>query len=285
MQDTDPPGQARRGVRRWVADAGRRTRRGLRTASPYSIYAFLTAAAVAPIAGPSLGATGEFAAVLDQLGGMGTNHLADVLSGTAERMRERGEDPSEEQWRDAVAEAVLARLDSADADAAELRAEIATLLHAVNGVEEALSASAEHARELHQEIVEAIAVLGGEFDEMKGMLADVRQTLAESNRTLSDMQRELLASRGTHRRQSELSHRLFVAVSKTRQWLRAGADTGPASGAGPAEVPCPYPGLAEFRADDAEFFHGREDLVARLCAALAEQLDGAAPLMLVGASG
>ncbi|WP_007027745.1 nSTAND1 domain-containing NTPase, partial [Saccharomonospora iraqiensis] len=278
----------------WVASAGRRTGRGLRGASPYGIYALLTAAAVAPVAGPSLGATGEFAAVLDQLGGMGTNHLADVLSNTAGRLRESGTDPSAEQWRDAVADAVHARLEAADtADSAVLRAEIAELLRSVNGIGEALSSSSEHARELHQEIIGALAVLGGEFDEMKGILTDVRQTLAESTHTLSEVQRDLLATRGRHRRQSDLTHRFLVAVARTRQWLRpdaadrdhrVGGDTEADTGHG-AEVPCPYPGLASFRAEDADWFHGREDLVAELVARLGEQLDGGPALTVVGASG
>jgi ABC-type phosphate transport system ATPase subunit len=35
-------------------------------------------------------------------------------------------------------------------------------------------------------------------------------------------------------------------------------------------VPCPYKGLAAFQPEDAEFFFGREELVASLVARLAE---------------
>jgi hypothetical protein len=49
----------------------------------------------------------------------------------------------------------------------------------------------------------------------------------------------------------------------------------------PADVPCPYKGLAAFEADDAEYFFGREELVAELTARLA----GTRFLAVVGPSG
>ena len=49
----------------------------------------------------------------------------------------------------------------------------------------------------------------------------------------------------------------------------------------PADVPCPFKGLAAFQPEDAEFFSGREGLVAGLVARLAET-----PLLgVVGPSG
>ncbi|MGD9047858.1 MAG: hypothetical protein PVF77_07380, partial [Anaerolineae bacterium] len=49
----------------------------------------------------------------------------------------------------------------------------------------------------------------------------------------------------------------------------------------PAQVPCPYMGLAVFEAEDAEYFFGREELVAELTARLA----GTRFLAVVGPSG
>src|SRR4051812_4283462 len=112
----NPVEQSRHAVRSWVRAAGA----GLRRATPYGVVAFLTAAAVAPVAGVALGAPAEYITALDQLGGMGSNYLADVLSTAARRMQ--GESVSEEQWRDAVAGELLARLEGGDAG---LRDEVA----------------------------------------------------------------------------------------------------------------------------------------------------------------
>ena len=48
---------------------------------------------------------------------------------------------------------------------------------------------------------------------------------------------------------------------------------------------CPYPGLRSFEADDAAWFHGRDQVVADLLVRLAEQLGTGEPVVLVGASG
>jgi hypothetical protein len=96
-----PAGRARGGIRAWVREAGRRDGTGLWNATPYGIVAFLAASAVAPIAGVAPGASGEFAAALGQLGGVGSDYLSDSLYATARRMR--GDNPSNEQWRDALA--------------------------------------------------------------------------------------------------------------------------------------------------------------------------------------
>ncbi|QFU88346.1 hypothetical protein [Amycolatopsis sp. YIM 10] len=274
--------RARRGVREWVRAAGRGTGRGLRKATPYGTYAFLTAAAVAPVAGAALGGTDAFATALDQLGGMGGNYLANVLADTADRMRRQGIEPSGEQWRDAVAEELLARLESSGEENLRLREEVGQVLRAVDGVGAALTESATHAQELHQELVGAIAVLGNDFDEFRWMLTELKQALAESTRTLGDVQRELLLARTEQREQSDVTHRFLVAVTKVRQWLKPGTEQRP----GPRDDgPCPYPGLTSFGAEDAKWFHGRENAVAELLARLAERLDGPGPLVLVGASG
>ncbi|MFI1936536.1 caspase family protein [Streptomyces purpureus] len=55
-------------------------------------------------------------------------------------------------------------------------------------------------------------------------------------------------------------------------------------GAPPADVPCPYPGMEAFRAEDSGYFHGRDALTDRLVTALTDT-DVPHPLVLVGASG
>ncbi|MBN6040235.1 WD40 repeat domain-containing protein [Amycolatopsis sp. 195334CR] len=269
--------RARRGVREWVRSAGKSTGRGLRKVTPYGTYAFLTAAAVAPVAGAALGGTDAFATALDQLGGMGGNYLANVLADTADRMRRQGIEPTGDQWRDAVAEELRARLEDSGEETLRLREEVGQVLRAVDGVGAALTESAEHAHDLHQELVGAIAVLGNDFDEFRWMLTDLKQALAESTRTLGDVQRELLLARTEQREQSDVTHRFLVAVTKVRQWLKP-EHRAPAP---PADGPCPYPGLTSFQAGDAEWFHGRENAVAEVLA----RLDRPGPLVIVGASG
>src|SRR5690242_2699362 len=122
-----PADRARSGIRSWV----RATGSGVRRATPYGILAFLSASAMASIAGAALGAPAESAAALTQLGGMGSNYLADAIAATAARA-------SEQDWRDSVADELLVRLEAGDSG---LRDELTGLLHAVGAVETALRAA------------------------------------------------------------------------------------------------------------------------------------------------
>src|SRR6185295_7959652 len=115
-----PSDRARSGIRSWVRAAGS----GVRRATPYAILAFLSASAMAPIAGAALGAPAEYTAALNQLGGIGGNFLADALAETAAR----GFDDDDREWRDAIASELLTRLENGDTG---LRDELTGLLHAV----------------------------------------------------------------------------------------------------------------------------------------------------------
>ncbi|MFF3456542.1 AAA family ATPase [Streptomyces sp. NPDC002730] len=54
----------------------------------------------------------------------------------------------------------------------------------------------------------------------------------------------------------------------------------------PADVPCPYPGLAPFLAEDSGHFFGRDDLVERLLTAVGRPAsEPGQPVVVVGASG
>jgi hypothetical protein len=96
--DREPPDEtvrdrARTGIRAWVTQSGRM----LMMMTPSAIVTAMTAAAVAPVLLPLLGATagvvgiatGTLAvqALLAQLGGLGGNYLADVLHDVTKRMR------------------------------------------------------------------------------------------------------------------------------------------------------------------------------------------------------
>ena len=83
-------------------------------------------------------------------------------------------------------------------------------------------------------------------------------------------------------------HAATAATDRDQAYLiaaivRATAERHPPTPGGP--VVCPYPGLRGFEAADADWFHGRDQVVADLLVRLTEQLDGGEPVVLVGASG
>lgn len=282
--------RARRGVRDWVGEVGRRAGSGLRAATPYGILAFLTASAVAPVAGVGLGASGVYAAALDQLGGLGGNYLADVLAGTAERMRGR-RDVVDEQWRDAIAEELTPLLEANDEASHELLREVARLLRQVDAVGEALTASAQADEELRDELAEAFQLLGADVAELRWMLVDTREVLDQ-------MQRELVSQGLRLHQQVELIRQHVVTIAQLRQQplVDGPAEEGAGSPGdrqvlssgdettGVADI-SPYPGLASFQPEDARWFRGREEQVAQLLGRLAEQLVGGPPLVVTGVSG
>ena len=263
--------RARSGVRQWVRKAGA----GLRSATPYGIVAMLAASAVAPVAGVALGASGELTAVLSQLGGVGSNYLADCLLTTARQLR--GQDPSAEQWRDAVGAELLARLTAGDERAAALRDEVGALLHAVGAVEVALRAADEQGRE-------ALAVAFGALGEDLGRLYLLATDAAH---VLAGLQQQLAEQGRTQRQQTDLLRQSLVVTAQLHQAVLGRRTPPPATAraaAGP-QTTSPYPGLASFEATDARYFHGRESVVAELLGRLSEQLVGGPPVVVVGVSG
>ena len=251
-----PGDRARSGIRRWVRSAGS----GIRRATPYAILAFLSASAVAPIAGAALGAPADYSAALDQLGGVGSNFLSDVLVMTALRSG----DQDEQEWRDAVAAELLTRLEAGDAG---LRDELTGLLHAVGAVETALRAADE-------ETQQRIAVA---FEELQVLAVDSRRVLDEIRSGLNRQVEEQRRDTG----------RVLAALAATTSLIRSLRTDDPRPAAEhpqPTDI-SPFPGLASFDIGDSPFFHGREELVRQLLGRLDEQLLGGPPLIVVGASG
>lgn len=52
-----------------------------------------------------------------------------------------------------------------------------------------------------------------------------------------------------------------------------------------AGAACPYPGLAAFTGEQAEWFYGRDQLTAELLALMDDHVDRGGPVMVVAASG
>ncbi|MEU4688168.1 AAA family ATPase [Actinoplanes sp. NPDC023714] len=268
MREPDPEAaaeQARAGVRAWVRRAGSR----VRSAGPYAILAFLTASAVAPIAGAGLGAPSEFTTALDQLGGMGSNFLADAMADTAKRLR----NPTADEWREALAADLLPRLAAAGEDGRALHEEISRVLREVDAVNTAIGEAAVVDEELRHTLEAAFQELGLGVRELRWMLTDVRESVDRLGRQLATQSLRL------HRELDEVRRHL---VAFTREQLPAG-DGVPADVPGGA-VP-PYPGLVHFEPEDAPWFRGREPEVAELLGRLAEQAVGGPPLIVTGVSG
>ncbi|GFJ94094.1 AAA family ATPase [Phytohabitans rumicis] len=288
-EEYQDPGQdaaverARGGVRAWVRSAGLRATR----TTPYTVLALLVAAAVAPVAAVTLGAGAAYTALLGQLGAIGAGHFGALLSETANRVRRRTPQPTVEQWRDAVAEALGPVLAADDERARALRAEVSQVLRHVDAVAVAFAESSEDSQELRQQLAAAVSVLGVEVDELRWM---VRDAVA----ALDGLQEDVAVQNSVHREQVDLTRRVFVAVTQLRQEVLRGPVAAlpeaspPATAATTPPDPLaasPFPGLASFQPEDEEWFFGRETPTAELLARLAEQLTGGGPLIVTGASG
>ena len=275
-----------------MRQSGQRAAAGARAATPYSVIAFLAASALAPVAGALLGATGELAIVLGQLGGVGSNYLADTLHSVAQRMDPAHVEPDE--WRDATAADLLARMSHDDAAAAALRDEIGLILRSIEAVDVALRTADD---DLRHELVEAFAVVGADT----GLLRALAEDAAAS---LSTITRQLAAQGHTQRTNTDLLRQSLVATAQLRQELvervprlssplvvRTSGEDGSGVPATTSTEPAGAAGGAAMTGDrspdagDAPYFHGREDAVAVLLGRLNEHILGGPPLILVGVSG
>ncbi|MGH8908275.1 MAG: hypothetical protein ACRD0K_17645 [Egibacteraceae bacterium] len=225
----------------------------LKDATATGMVAALVAAALAPIA------TEPDAAkqLVILLGATGGGYVSEFVRGVIGRLRGRdgGGAGSEAEVREALERELLACLQGQGQGAAELRAGAGALLESVQGVQTALEAAAS------DEVKRALT----------GAFAEFRRMLDESARTLAAIHR-------TQRYQTDQGRQMLVMLELLigRRTAAACVDE-PVAG----EELCPYMGLAAFQAEDAQWFFGRDRLVADLVVRLSE-----APfLAVVGPSG
>jgi WD40 repeat protein len=165
-----------------------------------------------------------------------------------------------------------------DETAIVLRRDASRLLQAVQGVEVAMTAAT---GEVKEALARGLAGLGEQFGEFRWMLAGVQETLAEvrSRQALQlALQREQL---DLQRQQLVKTNLILQRQPGGARQAQASLEQGEFEDLPHANVACPYMGLAAFEADDAEYFFGREELVAELTARLA----GTRFLAVVGPSG
>jgi WD40 repeat protein len=262
--------RARSSIRATVARHGAR----LRDATPTGMVAALVIAACMPVVWPLVKVPESITAGVALLGATGSGYISEFLKDVIDRLRRRDGAPrSQEQLQQALEQELLACLQAHDERAALARADAAALLERVHGVQAALEAAS---ADVQLALTDAFTELGGEFAEFAWMLDETRHTLAA-------IEREQARQGAEQRHHTDLLHEFRVKLNLALRRLEAlTAPTPDASSISVAEDErCPYMGLTPFQAEDAQWFFGRERLVAELLVRLSET-----PLLaVVGPSG
>lgn len=273
-----------------MLDAVRNSVRGLvqkhgakfRHATPVAITISLAAAALVPVV---LGDLEIPIPILQGLFGLvsslGQNVLYEFIESFKEKVQAGETPPDEETVQEELEQGLAARWEAAGPGAELLRKEISGLLQRTQSLDTALAAASSDVRQC---LAQGLTELGADFREFRWMLDDLRTVLAEVRLQQAEqlaMQREQL---DLQRRQLIKTNLLLQLqqerVTAVSPGLSEAAGAEENTGA-PADLPCPYKGLASFQPEDAEFFFGREELIARMTAHLA-----VAPfLAVVGPSG
>jgi len=247
---------------------------------PAAVVALLSAVLVPTLQGdlsPDSPALVGNLGVLDDLGAIALSRFTAEFAARLQAAGQAGQAPMMSDVRQRLEGELLEWWEGADETAVALRADASQLLQAVHGVEATMAAAS---GEVRMALAQGLAALGGQFVEFRWTLAGVQDTLAEIRarqalqlalqREQLDLQRQQLVKTNLllHRRRGGPALAELTVAAEGEEPL-------------PADVPCPYKGLAAFEAQDAEFFFGREEVVAELMARLA----GTRFLAVVGPSG
>ena len=222
---------------------------------------------------PESGALEGNLGVLAELGALS---LRGFVAGFAERLRAGNPLPAAEVQA-LLQRELAARWQAGGETALALRAEASRLLQAVHGVEAAMTAATDEVKEA---LARGLAGLGSQFGEFRWMLAGVQDTLADVHARQA-LQLALQREQLDLQRQQLVKTNLLLHRQRERPPVAERTVDGKVEEPPPADVACPYIGLAAFEAEDAEYFFGREELVAELIARLA----GTRFLTVVGPSG
>ena len=302
---------ARASVREVVAAGGASGRSGRRWVVPLAAAAAVAAAACAPVAWPLLAggtlaaSSAALTAAFGQVGAVGGGALTEVVMRAWDRLRAReGPHIGQREFRQALTDELALALASSSSTAAGLRAEVAGVLQGVDAVKVALTTTIESTVQESADQVRAVLIgglreLGTQFTEFGWLLEEVNDQITR----IAETQAEIAAdSRAMLEAQQLTLMQLMILRRQTRPVrvngggpgsLPGPADTSPdqeraaaleAAGV-PVEPECPYPGLAPFRPQDADWFFGRQQLTDVVVTRLAEQLTRPGLLMVLGPSG
>jgi tetratricopeptide (TPR) repeat protein len=210
VADAGARGRMLRAVRDVVARAG-----GARRVSGLSLMAVLCASAVAPVVlvGQELGPV--LAAWLATAGSVGSNLLAEVITGVAGR-REGVEGRSAEQVELAVAVELEARMAASGRSAVALRSEVAGLLRERGAQQVLLEALAEGDSDLQEALAEGLALLAGQFGEFAGLLDAVGEGVRH-------LQAAAYEQRGENRAQERHRDHVQQALGRILRLLERGS--------------------------------------------------------------
>ncbi|MGH3824508.1 MAG: hypothetical protein ACRDRA_16990, partial [Pseudonocardiaceae bacterium] len=253
----------------------------LMTATPTGMVAALVAAACMPVAWPFFSGVPESAkAAVTLLGSVGGGYIGDFLKGVVDRLRKQeGFPPSKVDLLETLAGQLLPLLEAGNERASGLRADAAALLERVRAVEVSLGAAS---AELQLALTSAFMEFGGSFGEFRWMLEEAHLTLAQ---VLHEQVRQGAEQRHQTEMLREVNIKLSMALrhlDSVRTPARGDPTLEPAvDDEAPAPGPCPYKGLEAFQAEDAEWFFGRDALVAELVVHVSESRF----LAVVGPSG
>jgi WD40 repeat protein len=246
------------------------------------MIAALVVAACMPVAWPLLGGAPEAAkAAVALLGGAGGGYINDFLKDRLKALRRNGGGSiTKVELQDALERELVRLLETEGKQSAALRAEASLLLERVQAVEAALGTAS---ADVQLALTEAFTRLGDTFGEFRWMLQ-------EAYHTLKSIEEEQVHQGAEQRHQTELLREFRIKIDLALRRLDAlmtpipipvAPDDPAGEEAAPAPGPCPYKGLEPFQSEDAEWFFGRNELVAELGVRLSET----AFLAVIGPSG
>jgi uncharacterized delta-60 repeat protein len=245
---------------------------GLKKAAPVTLAVALVSASLLPVVQQA--GSPELIMGMGILSGMGTEFLKSVGKDVIARLGKK----KDEEIRKELEKQLLEHWNATGKKGADFRRELSEFLKRNGIIQMALDAAPPDARE---SMAQSLASLANQFEEFGWVLDEIKETLAEiqkrqveqltTQREQLDLQREQLAKTN-----------LLLKMQRERKAKPAPAAPGPeAEDLPPADIPCPYKGLASFQPEDAEYFFGREELTAQLLARLA----GTTFLGVIGPSG
>lgn len=272
-------GRAQSGIRDWISRAGQTL---LHLGQPAAVITAVTAAALAPVVAAAAPVTAPaIAALLSQLGGVGSGYLTNAVYDAVGRWR-HGREPAavtEETLRDVLRECLDEAL--AGEHESRVRAEITAVVHTIDGVSVALDAAAvSGVPGLMDRFTQAVGELSQSADEFRILSDDLR-------RGMDGIQQAIVSLTWTG--EKSLAKTVQISEEVTRLRLdfdaRFGAPADDRDSEQAAPDVEPYPGLAAFDLPNAKWFHGRRRLVSLLIDRMVRRMHGDQPLIVMGPSG